>query len=52
MLHYFGSHHESTWTSGIFGAHACVLIPLEGIIAALYCSRTAIDGVADVVNSI
>jgi hypothetical protein len=36
-----------------YGAHTCMLIPLEGIITkALYCSRTAMDGVDDVVYSI
>jgi hypothetical protein len=41
-----------TWASGICGAHACLPIPLEGIITALYYSRTAIYGVANVAYSI
>jgi hypothetical protein len=48
VLHDFGRYHESTWASRICGAHTCMHIPLEGIITALYCSRTAIDGVDDV----
>jgi hypothetical protein len=52
VLHDFGSYHESTWASGICGAHTCMPIPLEGIITTLYCSRNAIDGVGDVAYSI
>jgi hypothetical protein len=52
VLHDFGSYHESTWASGIRGVHACLSIPLEGIITALYCSRTDIYGVDDVAYSI
>jgi hypothetical protein len=57
VLHAFGSYHEYTWASGICGALACLPIPLEGIIIALYCSLrfltiTDIYGVADVAYSI
>jgi hypothetical protein len=52
VSHDFGSYHESTWASGICSAHACLPIPLEGIITDLYYSRTAIYGVADVAYSI
>jgi hypothetical protein len=34
------------------GAHTCMHIPLEGIITALYCSKAAIYGVADMAYSI
>jgi hypothetical protein len=52
VLHDFESYHESTWASGICGAHTCMPILLKGIITARYCSRTAIYGVADVAYGI
>jgi len=52
VLQFFGSYHESTWASGICGAHACMPIPHEGIITTLYYSKATIDGGDDVAYTI
>ena len=35
-----------------YGAHTYMLIPLEGINTALYCSKAAVDGGDDVAYTI